>query len=603
MEKREMRRTIAKRKWPQKRLCEIAEVVKGRKPDNFTAVGSSVTVPYLEATFLRGQSEPKHISLKDADGLVLVDATDTQILWDGANAGDIFCGKTGVVASTMARVRAQTNEILPEFLHFCIMMFSSELRETATGSTVPHVRGKVVDDLQISLPPIPVQERIVQIFQKADEIRRKRQEALKLADAILSASFIGMFGDPGNNHNDFERLPLGQVADVRSGVTKGRKLHGKETIEVPYLRVANVQDGFLDLSEVKSIEVLPDDVDKYHLEDGDILMTEGGDPDKLGRGTVWRNQVEGCIHQNHVFRVRTNREKLTPEYLAALLRTQYAKHYFLSCAKRSSNLASVNSTQVKAFLILLPPIKLQEKFVSAVEQWVQTSEKLTSALKDASKLLESAMNKTFTGELTAEWEAANAEWIARQVELQERLPRLLLLALIREKVLRVEKVAQAAVLVTALMKYAFLIQMEGQSRQRRDRRFYNFVPYHYGPFAKEVYADLEKLHQEGLIRVRGTGWGTGETGASEILMAAEEQAPYGDESRRQTESNRIEIGLNHVENAERSLADLPDDLKEDVAAIIDTYGDFDHNALLKTVYEKYPAYAKKSRLRGKREKT
>jgi type I restriction enzyme S subunit len=211
-------------------------------------------------------------------------------------------------------------------------------------------------------------------------------------------------------------------------------------------------------------------------------------------------------------------------------------------------------------------------------------------------LLSSLLSRAFTGQLTAKWEEANAEWIAQKVELQERLPRLLLLALIREKALRIEKVGQAAVLVTALMKYVFLLQMEGQSRPGRDRRFYDFIPYHYGPFAKEVYADLKKLHQEGLIRVRGTGWGAGETGTSEILMAAEEQVPYGDESRRQTESNRIEIGLNHIENAERTLADLPDDLEEDVVAIIDTYGAFDHNALLKTVYEKYPAYAKKSRL-------
>jgi type I restriction enzyme S subunit len=116
-------------------------------------------------------------------------------------------------------------------------------------------------------------------------------------------------------------------------------------------------------------------------------MTEGGDPDKLGRGCVWRDQVEGCIHQNHVFRVRTDLSRLAPEYLAALLRTQYAKHYFLSCAKRFSNLASVNSTQVKAFPVPLPPITLQHKFVTAVDQWVQASERLTGAIRDSACIL------------------------------------------------------------------------------------------------------------------------------------------------------------------------------------------------------------------------
>src|SRR5260370_40355139 len=115
------------------------------------------------------------------------------------------------------------------------------------------------------------------------------------------------------------------------------------------------------------------------------------------------------------------------------MRTQYAKEYFLSCAKRSSNLASVNSMQVKAFAVPLPPIKMQEKFVSAVEQWVQASQRLTAGLKDADGLFASMMKQAFAGQLTAEWEVANADWIVQQAILHESLPRLLLLALIRER--------------------------------------------------------------------------------------------------------------------------------------------------------------------------
>src|SRR5438270_13215326 len=87
---------------------------------------------------------------------------------------------------------------------------------------------------------------------------------------------------------------LAEVADIASGVAKGRRLEG-ETVTVPYLRVANVQAGHLDLSEIKEIEVLPSEVGKYRLQKGDILMTEGGDRDKLGRGTVWRGQIDTCI--------------------------------------------------------------------------------------------------------------------------------------------------------------------------------------------------------------------------------------------------------------------------------------------------------------------
>ena len=552
--------------WQQCRLCDVAEITKGKKPRSFTDAARG-SVPYLEAAFVRGQREPQFIALREAKGLVLADSGDTLILWDGANAGDVFRGQTGVVASTMARVRVATVRILPDFLYFCVSIYCARLRETAAGSTIPHVRGRVAEGLQIPVPPLPVQERIVQVLQRADEIQRKRQEALETADAILPASFVAMFGDPTENAGRFGRVPLGELADVRAGVAKGgRKFHGAETVDVPYLRVANVQDGFLDLSEVKTIEVLPGDVDRFHLEDGDILMTEGGDPDKLGRGCVWRGGVENCIHQNHIFRVRTHRDKLLPEYLAALLRTQYAKHYFLSCAKRSSNLASVNARQVRAFAVPVPTINEQRKFVSAVEQWVEASAGLVTGLKDADALFTSLANAAFSGELTAEWEAANADWIAAQSELQERLPRLALLALVREQAARAADTARAIILVTALMKYAFLLQMEGNGR----RQFYHFIPYHYGPFAKEVYADLERLQADGLVTVDEDG-----------------------------DEDRTRITLADPGGAEAALAELPDDLKEGVTTILNTYGDLDHKTLLRTVYEKYPAYARVSRVRGR----
>ncbi len=125
-----------------------------------------------------------------------------------------------------------------------------------------------------------------------------------MTEDLLRSVFLEMFGDPVTNPKGWEEAALTDVAEIVSGVTKGRKLGGKQTVFAPYLRVANVQDGYLNLSEIKEIEVLPTDIEKYRLLDGDILLTEGGDPDKLGRGTVWREHIEGCIHQNHIFRVR-----------------------------------------------------------------------------------------------------------------------------------------------------------------------------------------------------------------------------------------------------------------------------------------------------------
>ena len=330
----------------------------------------------------------------------------------------------GICSTDILPLKPKRN-VVREYLAYWLRStdFLGYATRHATGTKMPRLGPSQLRKAKILLPLLPVQERIIEILEKADSIRRKREEALGLANAILSSAFIAMFGDPRENSRGSKVTPLGELADVRSGVTKGRKLGNKETVEAPYLRVANVQDGFLDLSEIKTIAVLQEDLSKYRLEDGDILMTEGGDPDKLGRGCIWRSEVEGCIHQNHVFRVRTDRSQLIAEYLAALLRIQYAKEYFLRSAKRTSNLASINSTQVKAFPIPIPPIMLQLKFVVAVEQWEQIHRRLTDGLAESKKLFQGLMQQAFTGQLTAAWEAAHADQIAAEQTRRERLPR------------------------------------------------------------------------------------------------------------------------------------------------------------------------------------
>ncbi|TOM81398.1 restriction endonuclease, partial [Vibrio parahaemolyticus] len=97
---------------------------------------------------------------------------------------------------------------------------------------------------------------------------------------------------------------LKNIAHIRSGVTKGKKIDLSTAITLPYMRVANVQDGYLALDDVQEIAVSPADAQKCKLVSGDILLTEGGDPDKLGRGHVWRDEIPNCIHQNHIFSVR-----------------------------------------------------------------------------------------------------------------------------------------------------------------------------------------------------------------------------------------------------------------------------------------------------------
>ena len=173
-------------------------------------------------------------------------------------------------------------------------------------------------------------------------------------------------------------VPLGEIADVRTGVAKNKK-ELADPVELPYLRVANVQDGRLDLNEIKTIEIERRQVERYSLAEGDVLMTEGGDFDKLGRGDVWRGQISQCLHQNRIFAVRVDSDVLSPYFLSSLSGSSYGKDYFLSCAKRSTNLASINSSQLKKFPVILPSLPEQKRIAEIVAVWdkaISIAEKL-----------------------------------------------------------------------------------------------------------------------------------------------------------------------------------------------------------------------------------
>ncbi|NOS93047.1 MAG: hypothetical protein HOP30_14080 [Cyclobacteriaceae bacterium] len=196
---------------------------------------------------------------------------------------------------------------------------------------------------------------------------------------------------------------LDDFADIIGGVTKGKKYEGKKVINVPYLRVANVQDGFLNLNEVKHIKITPDETDKYKLEYGDILYTEGGDKDKLGRGTMWKNEINNCIHQNHIFRARVISHEINPAYCAMYSRSRYAKNYFFSKAKQTTNLASINMTVLSNLPFPLATKAEQDVIVELIESKTSLIQYLENAIiksfEQARILKQSILRKAFEGKL------------------------------------------------------------------------------------------------------------------------------------------------------------------------------------------------------------
>lgn len=277
--------------------------------------------------------------------------------------------------------------------------FVEEMVRLATGASYPAVSDGIVRESKIPLPPLAEQRRIAAILDKADALRAKRREAIAKLDQLLQSVFLDMFGDPVTNPMGWPAEKcLGDVADICSGITKGRRTTGKVR-EVAYLAVANVQDRHLKLASVKTIEATEVEIERYRLMVDDLLLTEGGDPDKLGRGALWDGSIADCIHQNHLFRVRVTSRAINPVYLNWLVGSARGKRYFLGVAKQTTGIASVNMMQLKRFPLLIPPIKIQRRFSQVVSSIEGHRQQLIRASEASDFLMQSLQHRAFAGTL------------------------------------------------------------------------------------------------------------------------------------------------------------------------------------------------------------
>ena len=315
----------------------------------------------------------------------------------GATCGSLnICEPFSYVnGNAMALDNVDESKIKYKFLYYVLL--GRGLNDTITGSAQPQITRASLTKVTFPLPPLPEQERIVRLLDEAESLRVTRERANVRMEQFVPALFQEMFGDPAKT--EFPIKVLNEIADVVSGIAKGRKFNGQKPVTINYLRVANVQAGYLDLSEIKTIEALPSEVEGLQVRIGDVLLTEGGDFDKLGRGAMLEVDLPNCIHQNHVFRARVNQDYLLPVFFHDYLQTQQAKKYFLSCAKKTTNLASINLTQLRALPVPLPPLAVQREFAARVgaARGVQSAQGKSAGRVEA--LYQSMLSRAFVGEL------------------------------------------------------------------------------------------------------------------------------------------------------------------------------------------------------------
>lgn len=351
-------------------------------------------------------------------------------------------GKTGIVRDVdlplntnqaLAFVRIASQKISRKYIKNAInsTIVQEVLLSKTKVTSIPNLTLEIISNCPIPLAPVSEQQRIVDriesLFAKLDEAKEKAQAVVDgfelRKSAILHKAFTGELTERwrkehGVGLDSWEVKSLIEVASLQTGLMKGKHYEGK-TVFLPYLRVANVQDGFLDLTEIKEIEVSPSNVARYSLKRGDVLFTEGGDFDKLGRGTVWEEEIPNCLHQNHIFVIRPDESVLNSYFLSYQAGSKYGKEYFLSCSKQTTNLASINSMQLKGFPVKLPSLAEQIEIVSTISNLLdlerQAKEAAETVLDQIDTMKKAILARAFRGELGTN--DPSEEWAGTLVKL------------------------------------------------------------------------------------------------------------------------------------------------------------------------------------------
>ena len=437
------------RGWTTSRLADIADVRLGRQRSPKNATGDRMR-PYLRAANVKWGG----LELSDVNEMAFTEAeSETYELRPGdlllgeASGSPSEVGKPGqykgeisgcCFQNTLLRVRLPDG-LLPGFYehYFREQALNGKFAAGSRGVGIHHLGAAALSDWQIPVAPTSEQERVItaieEAFSKLDAgeagLRTVRQLLKRTREAILAAAVIGCLApqDPtdtpttkllaelgvrplanrglGTLPESWEWASLGDVSAIGGGIQKQPK-RAPRMNALPFLRVANVGKGSLDLSEMHTIEVFEGEVSRYGLQRGDLLVVEGnGSPDQIGRAATWHGEIDPCVHQNHLIRVRPSLA-LLPAYLELYWNSPDASRRVQAVASSTSGLHTLSTGKLKVLPVAVPPIGEQERivveaerqlsFVAACERTVVVGLALSGALR------RSALKAAFEGRLVAQ---------------------------------------------------------------------------------------------------------------------------------------------------------------------------------------------------------
>ncbi|WP_370278078.1 restriction endonuclease subunit S [Pontibacterium sp.] len=389
--------------WPLVAIKDVAKVVTGKTPSKKNPEFFGGSIPFVTPAEIGVNTvvsdAPQTLTERGADKVKLVPEGAVLVCCIGSLGKTSIAGRELATNQQINSVVFDPRKVDSRYGYYACKRLKPKLELMAPATTVSIVNKSNFESLEIPLPPLAEQQRIAAILDKTDTLRRKRQQAIDLADQFLRSVFLEMFGDPVINPKEWETRKLGDLilSGPSNGLYKPAKDYGEGT---RILRIDGFYNGALEAqSKLKRVRLSEKEVEKYELEENSIVINRVNSREYLGKCALIEGVEERTVFESNMMNFTVDQSLAQPGFIVDQLCTPYVKGQILKSCKDAVNQSSINQQDVKSLELRIPPLELQKKYLGLVGKTRGSIKSMQSLLDESTNLSASLSQQAFSGEL------------------------------------------------------------------------------------------------------------------------------------------------------------------------------------------------------------
>ena len=372
------------------RLEDICSINMGQSPESSSYNENGEGMPFFQGNADFGELHPTVRIWCDAPTKI-AECGDILISVRAPIGALNIADKQCCIGRGLAALTVNETLCSPKYLWYGLECKVDELNSKGTGSTFKAINKKILAETEIPLPPLEEQRRIAATLDKVSDLIAKRRAQLDKLDLLVKSRFVEMFGDQYTNPKGWE---TGRIRDVVREVKYGTSRPAVEGGAYKYLRMGNITfDGHLDLSDLKYINIPESEIEKCIVKRGDVLFNRTNSKELVGKTCVF-DLDEPMVIAGYIIRVRVN-ERVLPDYLSAVLNSQYGKKTLADMCKAIVGQANINAQELQNIAICIPPVELQRQFSRSVNQVNKLASNINCGLERLETLKKAFMQQYF----------------------------------------------------------------------------------------------------------------------------------------------------------------------------------------------------------------